>query len=151
YVDNPFGEPTRYEYDASNKLRRIIDPAQRISSFTVNGSGDLVRIIAPDNAVTTLSYDSAHRLLCFTDPRGQRTSYGYDPAGRICRLTTPVGGRTTYFYAPTSTAISAMGYVTQVLFNAFRNPTGIIDPTGRRTPYLWSANRPAGFIDGKGN
>ncbi len=80
-ITDPVGLRTRLEYGA-NGLARVIDPAQRITEFTVNAAGDLESIRDPDGSVRAFDYDARHRLMSQHSKRSFETRYEYDALGR---------------------------------------------------------------------
>ncbi len=66
---DPLGNVTEYEYDALDRLIRIIQPDP-------DGQGAL------ESPETQYAYDAAGRLTSVTDPLGRVTGYEYDALGR---------------------------------------------------------------------
>jgi YD repeat-containing protein len=156
YVTDPFNRRTTYTYTGAVpfQLRRIQDPAGRITTFTVNAvSGNLSRVITPDLAIVSLAYDGSSRLKAYIDQLGRRTSYGYDSNGWCASTTKPDGTRTSYTYRNWSTTriTTPLNQITTLAHAWDRNIASVTSPLGTRTSYAWSNNRVQSLTDGNGN
>ncbi len=79
-----------YQYDAAQRLRKIIDIAGReirfdyVEDATSPANGFLLQITYFDGRVTTLEYNSAGRLIGVTNPGGAKVGFEYiEPSGLI--------------------------------------------------------------------
>ncbi len=150
------GKTTSYEYDVSDRVARItdpagltttlnyagahlsevVDPASRRTTFEHDGTGNLTRITDPDGTSREFAYDARHRLISQISKRGFVTTYTYDLAGRNVLVSRPDGS--TRRFEPSETV-------------------GLADPmTGLGTeskplPIVRPAQLESAFIDGKGN
>lgn len=89
----PPGESTprwtwRFNY-TNGRLASILDPAGRVTGFTVNAQGDLAQVALPDSSQRRFSYDARGLLAYQTDPEGNVTRYEYDSYGRVAAVTYP--------------------------------------------------------------
>lgn len=102
-----FGQETRYQYDAFNRLVRTerasriteqsydsagneicrIDPERHATRKSYNAYGDPVSVIHPDGSIDTYSYYLDGSFKSHTDPEGITTEYQYDFLKRIVRKT----------------------------------------------------------------
>ena len=103
------GRTTSYAYDTSNRIWKItdaanlvttfnyvgdrldnvVDPASRVTQFQHDTAGNLIKITDPDNTFRQFDYDAHHRLASQTDKRGFSTTYEFDSFGRHERSVWP--------------------------------------------------------------
>ncbi len=96
---------TRYEYNGTGLLIRIVDPVNQATTFeyfgghiskitspdgrvthlTVDKDGNLTEVKHPDNARQSWAYDGRHLLIAEVDPRGNRSVTEYNDLGRVVR------------------------------------------------------------------
>ncbi len=99
---------TRWEWDASDRLLRRMEPdgatlaytydaegrrtslatAEGVTRYTYDAVGRLRTVVASDGGVFEMSYDEAGRRVELVRPNGLVTTYGYDAAGRLERVET---------------------------------------------------------------
>jgi RHS repeat-associated protein len=72
-----------YAYDATDNLRRVIDPNQLVTEYTYDGLNNLKRLDSPDTGPTTFDYNDAGNRILRIDARGLQTIYRYDPLNRL--------------------------------------------------------------------
>jgi RHS repeat-associated protein len=84
----PAGPAYQFTY-IGGKLSSIIDPAGKVTRFTINAAGDLTRITNADNTSRSFAYDTKHLLTQKTDERGHATEYFYDKYGAIREIHSP--------------------------------------------------------------
>lgn len=113
------GHTTRYEYDMSGRLTKVIDPLGNETRYAYDTLGNRTLQTDANGRVTSFAYDSLSRMTSQTDPLGgvasfayfavgqtatvtdaggNATSYAYDAAGRVRQVSSPDTGATTYAY-----------------------------------------------------
>src|SRR5262249_8105637 len=73
---------TTYDYDASDHLIAMADPAGNRWRWTLDTLGRIIEQADPDAGTWHYDYDAAGRATAVVDARGQRTAIAYS-AGRI--------------------------------------------------------------------
>lgn len=74
---------TGYQYDALDRLTRVIDPKGLHTDYSYSGLGDLTQLSSPDTGVTTYTVDAAGNRLTQTDARGVTVTMQYDALHRL--------------------------------------------------------------------
>jgi RHS repeat-associated protein len=74
---------TGYQYDAQDRLTRVIDPKGLHTDYSYSGLGDLTQLSSPDTGVTTYTVDAAGNRLTQTDARGVTVTMQYDALNRL--------------------------------------------------------------------
>ncbi|NND37925.1 MAG: RHS repeat protein, partial [Gammaproteobacteria bacterium] len=85
-VTDPNGNGTIFQYDALNRLTRMIDPLNGPAlptEYRYDAHDNVEFVAAPNGAVTTYSYDDLGNLLREQSPDRGLTLYGYDAAGNL--------------------------------------------------------------------
>lgn len=109
------------DYDASNRLHRVTNPAGQWFEFAY-GAGDRVSTVTDSSGRTiTYGFDPAGNLVSFVDPLGQSTSYAYDEDGFLTVVSQP-GSRTT-----------RVGY-------RDRRAVIVTDPSGAASSFAWATD-----------
>ncbi|MEV4625212.1 ricin-type beta-trefoil lectin domain protein [Micromonospora sp. NPDC049523] len=129
-------DETTYEYDPSDQLTKVTDPAGNNWTYQYDLRGRQIGKTDPDAGTSTSTYDAAGQLLTTTDSRGETLARIYDNLGRIKELRddSATGAlRTSYVYdtlakgqATSSTRhVGAAAYTTAVTGYTDRyQPTG---------------------------
>ncbi|MGQ7829974.1 LysM peptidoglycan-binding domain-containing protein [Altererythrobacter sp. Z27] len=130
---------TRYTYDGSGRVTRILQKDGSQVDIAYDGSGRVSsvtqQVAAGDVRVTSLSYGSGFTSV--TGPDGQVTRLDYDAAGQLTKITAPpafVGAAAQvvqFAYDVDGNLVSvtdAAGKVTRYSYDEFGNVTKIIDP-----------------------
>jgi YD repeat-containing protein len=115
YRETPQGLRLTYNYDSSQRLSSILEPAGRRFSLSYNAANqvqviedwagrglilltyvgtDLTEVWEPEGVVTRYGYDASHRVTSITDPEGYITTYTY--SGDQVRTRNVAGSITTY-------------------------------------------------------
>lgn len=107
YTDTE-GKIQRRQYDAMNRLTKLIDPSNALPapatgtsgvfSYEYDGEGNLVKLIDPKGGAVTFTYDGQGRLVRRVDTLGQAETIGYDAEGRITATVDRKGQRIEYAY-----------------------------------------------------
>jgi len=147
----PNGEAVSLQYDANNRIIKLIDHAARETQYTYDAQGMLASITNPAGETERFLYDTTGRLTSRIDARGITVVVKeYDANGRVIRETFPDGGVTHYQYVlsrsapgdpPTTDASSDIVLATIVT-----------DPVGSATTYRFDVQgRLTDVTDGLGN
>ena len=102
-VTDPLSHTTGFQYDSSNRLKRVTSPEGNYVEYTYDARGNVTDTVAVPKGgsartfLTSASYDStcANPVKCnqpnsTTDARGNVTTYDYDPThGGVTRVTSP--------------------------------------------------------------
>lgn len=92
------GGTTEYDYDAGDRLTKILGPMvhgkRAVITYRYDSVGHRDRTIDPDMGAWTYRYNAFGELIKQTDAEGQITSVDYDPLGRPKeRIITESGGK----------------------------------------------------------
>ena len=79
----------KYEYDARDNLRKVIDPKNLTTEYVYDGLNNQTQLISPDTGTTSYTYDAAGNRLSQTDARGVVSNYAYDALGRLTAISYP--------------------------------------------------------------
>jgi YD repeat-containing protein len=135
-VKDPLNRVTTNQYDALNRLRKVIssapilavtqygyngldaltsvtDPRGLVTSYSVDGLGNLVQQVSPDTGTTINAYDAAGNVLSQTDAKNQSTRYAYDALNRVTVITLHDGSRQSYAYDQGSNAVGRLSSITE--------------------------------------
>jgi YD repeat-containing protein len=77
------GHQRRYEWDASDRIVRSWDPADRMTSFAYDARGNVTSTTTPGGLVTTRTYNAFDQVVTTTDPLGRTATYVRDAAGNV--------------------------------------------------------------------
>lgn len=144
------GNATRYEYNVSQWLTKVTDPAGRVT--TVGYGCKLSSMNDQAGRAWAYGYDSSCTYLTsYTDPAGKITTYGYDSAGLLAQVVTPAGRKTLLTYDGAGRALSVTrvtnitsntGPATRYAYSATGGGNGktlVTDPNGKITTYAYDA------------
>jgi RHS repeat-associated protein len=79
--------PTKFEYDAADRITKVTDPRGNATTYIYDGFGQLWKQISPDTGVTTYVHNASGQLSQMTRNDGSVTSFLYDGLGRRTSLT----------------------------------------------------------------
>lgn len=155
------GNVSRFEYDGSGRLTRVVDPRGFDAlRCTFDGSGRVATQLDALGAQTTFQYndvlrtttilnplggqrvhvlDSSSRLASEIDEREDSTSYTYDANHNRTEVRDPRGNTTHYEYDTRGNIVrqvAADGGVTTTLYDLNNRPVRITDPLGHATIYV---------------
>ena len=152
-IDGPFSRTTTFVYDDNAMIRRIVDPAGRITSFSVNfdDNQNLVRFITPELCLTSFLYDTDNNstLRAWIDPMLQRTGFNYvsdeaESPFAVSQVMLPSGRLTSFLYngdVPYATVTDGRGGVTTYISNDPGNGSSqvmaIVDALGNTTSFTY--------------
>ncbi len=140
----PDSSRTTYAYNGSNMLKRITDPAGRITSFTIDADKRLTDVNRPDGTSIGLRYNSDSTVKAYIDAGSNRTSYSYDYRRQVRRVTAPSGGMTTYVYDPNlefTAIIDPANQRTTYLYDPQQRTKAVINASGERTTFVYSTDQ----------
>ncbi len=136
------GGVTKWEYDAANRVSRMIPPRGNVAGanpavfdtqYRYDKAGNVILVSAPGGQTTRSTYDDAGRLATETAPDGGVTTYGYNPAGEVVTVTGPDNGVSTYTYSDRGeklTQTDPVGAVTKWSYDAAGRMVTMIEPLG---------------------
>ncbi|NIM98362.1 MAG: RHS repeat protein, partial [candidate division Zixibacteria bacterium] len=87
-----------FEYDPSNRLKKIINPDSTFTEFDYDPNGNRIATKDPNGHTTTYTYDELNRLFQMTQPGEVVTSYGYDIDDNLTSVTDGNASKTDYTY-----------------------------------------------------
>jgi RHS repeat-associated protein len=151
-VIDPFNRRTTYSYDGSNKLRRITDPFGRITTYTVDIGGRLTSQTTPELCTTELRYDSSNRLTAVVAPDSSRTSYSYDLNNWVTQVQYPNQSTYTYNYIDWNTTEvgDPSGGVTTLGHDLMRNIVSMNNPSNQTSSFRYTYERLEAIIRPEG-
>jgi RHS repeat-associated protein len=124
----------RFEYDASGKMTKIVDPLSQATDLRYDSLGRLSQQIAPApgpnvaRSTITNTYSINDYLIAVTDPRGLTTRYTVDVTGATLKQVSPDTGATgmTYDLAGNlKTKLDARGKQSTYTYDALHRVTAI--------------------------
>jgi RHS repeat-associated protein len=125
-VEDPFGNVSQTEYDATGLVSAETDALGRRTEYSYDELGSLLRTRFPDGTEELRDYDANGNLTTITDRRGKVTRFEYDELNRLIRNFLPDGAVNEQEYSPGGkivATIDARGQRTEFLY----------DTAGRRT------------------
>ena len=92
-VTDPLNHTTHYDFDLADRLFKVTDAANGITSYSHDLNGQLTTTTNPENETITSTYDPPVACRSVTDGLGHATTYTFDDAGRPTATTDalPVG------------------------------------------------------------
>ncbi len=148
-VTLPDGVETRFEYDAAQRLTRIVDGVGNTLDFTLNPAGEVVGEYARDTGgalLRTLSrtYDTLGRLQAVKDAELRATTFAYDAVDNLTLETDALGRRITHGYDALGRLRSSLQDVdglaaqTQLHYDALDRVVRVTDPNGLHTDTVYN-------------
>jgi RHS repeat-associated protein len=167
---------TQYQYDADNRLTKLINPdgtnvrmvynnigkpsdtidaLGRTTHYDYDTNGRLSKTTYPDGTSESISYDAEDHRLTTTDRAGCVTLFAYDKAGHLVKTTYPDGASTQVVYSaigqPIKT-IDALGNITQFTYDDAGQRTSAIDALSHTTTFAYdSVGNQTAVTDARGN
>ncbi len=105
-IINPDNSFSQNSYDALNNLIAIKDPRTNTTTNSYDALGRLISTIQPGSITTAFNYNTNSNLTTVTDPNNNATTYKYDDLGRVYQTISPDTGTTTYTYDPAGNLIT---------------------------------------------
>ncbi|MGC4379155.1 RHS repeat-associated core domain-containing protein [Fictibacillus sp. Mic-4] len=105
------GDTRKYEYDANDKLTKVIDENGKTTVYEYDKAGNHTATINAKGQKTTSTYDERNNQTSLTDALGRKITYDYDLVGNEVKTTSPNGSivENTYNNADRKTAVSHNG------------------------------------------
>jgi RHS repeat-associated protein len=132
----------RFEYDTSQRVKRIVDEADgqsRVSAeFTYTKTGQRESVIDAEGKTTNYHYDLLGRLEKIIDPKAQTTRFEYDSRDNLTAVIDPKGSRTQYHYDRDNRQtqeIRPMGEQYSFHYDSRGALEWMTDPKGNKTVY----------------
>ena len=132
------------EYDAKNRLKKVIDPILGETVYTYDGNGNLLTVKDAKNQVTTFAYDDRNRLLSTTDPLGKIETYTYDGNDNLLTRVTPKAETISFEYNAVNELIKKTlpgNLFTQYGYDAVGNLLTVTEPGSALTITYDQANQ----------
>lgn len=89
---------TRYEFDATSRIDRIVDDHGLVTDYAYDANGRLASITDASSQTLTFSYNASNHITAVSDSTGRTVSFTYDSAGNLATVTDPLNGVTEYGY-----------------------------------------------------
>ena len=89
---------TTFSYDDANRLKTVIDPANKRITYTYNAAGQRRTMTEPGGGVFTYSYTDAGQLDWLVNPQNQPTTFAYDAAGQLTQKNLANGTLASHTY-----------------------------------------------------
>jgi RHS repeat-associated protein len=97
---DPLGGITALQYDAQQRLERVINPLNNVvESYRYDALDRLLETTDAVGRSTSLRYDAAGQLTDYTDRKGQLKRFDYDARGQLIRIERPEGIETRSYDA----------------------------------------------------
>jgi RHS repeat-associated protein len=133
-----------FAYDAQGRLSTVTDPAGAAYTYGYDVNSDLVSVTNPLNGLRTYAYNR-HRLTRVTDETGHLVvDNAYDDYHRVISQTDAANKTISISYATPGQGATTVTFLDQGIgkfyFDRFGRTTDTIDPTDRRTRFLYDGN-----------
>jgi RHS repeat-associated protein len=138
---DPGSHPTRYHYNALDRVDSMTDPRGNTTDFVYNARGQVTQVIHPPDPQTgvrysvTNEYDNHGDRISTTDELGHATTFAYDDYKRLVVMTNALQQTTTYDYHPTNGDWNASPYV-----HATSSLRTTQSPLGKYTSFAYDPN-----------
>jgi RHS repeat-associated protein len=149
------GQTTTFSYNPAGQIKTINNALNQTTTFNYNSKGFVTNIVgAVSAAVTSFTYDTVGRVKTIKDSQGYTLTYNYDLLNRITKVTYPDGSTEEMVYANLHLDRSKdrEGRWTRFHHDKERRLTGIVNPIGQLTQFLWcGCGSLEAIIDASGN
>jgi RHS repeat-associated protein len=131
-------------YDGQGRLSTLTGPASAVYTYGYDANGDLVSVTNPVGGVRTYQYNR-HRLTRVTDENGDLVvDNTYDDYHRVTSQTDALNKTISLAYNTPGQGATTVTFPDQGIgkfyFDRFGRTTDTIDPTDRRTLFLYDGN-----------
>jgi YD repeat-containing protein len=131
-------------YDGQGRLSTVAGPANVVYTYGYDANGDLVSVTDPEGGVRTYAYNR-HRLTQVTDETNHLVvDNAYDDYQRVISQTDAANKTISLAYDNPGQGATTVTFPDQGIgkfyFDRFGRTTDTIDPTDRRTSFLYDGN-----------
>jgi RHS repeat-associated protein len=137
-LTEPNGKLIQAQYDALNRLSRLINAAGEATLHEYDAESNHVAVNAPNGNRTTYVYDALNRVIAEEDREGLIVRYSYDAVGNRVTKADGLGNTWRYVYDLRNQLVSetdAQGQTAHFFYDAVGNQIRKIDREGRTTLY----------------
>ena len=121
---------TAYEYDAMDRLVRVVDPAGNAITISFDAQGNRTEVSDNNGNISRFTYDAMNRMITETDPLGRSIHYFYDSNGNLLSRVDRKEQLTTFAYDAVNQRTSKLlpgGQLTQFEYDDVGNVTSVVD------------------------
>ena len=130
------------EYDADNRLQRVLHPDGASEQNTYDEAGNLTTQTDPNGGHNQYAYDLLRRLTTLTEPGETFTRFGYDHYDHLASITDPGDNTTAYTYDDLGRLLRTVSpdtNTTAYTFDESDNLLSSTDGSGITTAYQYDA------------
>ena len=129
------GNPTRFEYDALNRLVKTVDSLGYEIKRKYDNRGNLIEIQDPNQGITFYEYDKNNRQVKVIRPMLQETAFEYDASGNRTVIYDTKGQKIAYEYNAINRLTTVRYYTAGDHGNAVKTVNFTYDELGNITSY----------------
>jgi RHS repeat-associated protein len=133
-----------FEYDASYRLVKAIDPLGHSTTYAYNAAGDRTLEKDAEGNETKWTYNSTHEVLTETTPKGETTTYKRNANGNVEAIERPAPGETTqkstFKYnelGDLTSMTDPLGRESKFEYDTYGNLKAEINPAGDKTTWTY--------------
>jgi RHS repeat-associated protein len=151
--NEPMNNPTKFTYDAGNRMTGSTDALSGTSSLAFDADGNKISVTNPLGGVMKSTYDLGDRLTSETTTSGGTVQYGYNAASLISELTNARGQKREYSFddAGRIKSFTDPEGTTSYAYDANGNIITVNDASGTITRQYDALNRVVKVTDTVGN
>lgn len=141
-VDLPRGVTFKYEYYATNELRKYYDGNNVATSFSIDGNGNVTEIQGP-RGTTGYKVDGRGLITSVTNPLQQTISFKYDGYGNLTETQAPEGIKSSSTYDRGGRILSQTNPLSHRYTYAWDNNNNLLsvkNPLPAETRYAFDQN-----------
>ncbi|MFT0138711.1 RHS repeat-associated core domain-containing protein [Alcanivoracaceae bacterium MT1] len=134
---------TVHTNDVQDRLRRVMDAANRQLTYQYDASGKLLKVVLPDQVELVNTYDALGRKVGSQDPNIGQWQYAYDDFDQIVLQQNGSGARTCSAYDELGRLISRTDDYRPSLTWAQASQAALNGCAGQAATHSWSYDAPA--------
>ncbi|WP_262461042.1 RHS repeat-associated core domain-containing protein [Alloalcanivorax balearicus] len=134
---------TVHTNDVQDRLRRVVDAANRQLTYQYDASGKLLKVVLPDQVELVNTYDALGRKVGSQDPNIGQWQYAYDDFDQIVLQQNGSGARTCSAYDELGRLISRTDDYRPSLSWAQASQAALNGCAGQTATHSWSYDAPA--------
>lgn len=134
---------TVHTNDVQDRLRRVVDAANRQLTYQYDASGKLLKVVLPDQVELVNTYDALGRKVGSQDPNIGQWQYAYDDFDQIVLQQNGSGARTCSAYDELGRLISRTDDYRPSLTWAQASQAALNGCAGQAATHSWSYDAPA--------